>query len=70
MPIEFYGYDQCRCSPGFVGVPRNCKPCPPHFICDATNGQQLTWPKGFYPVFSNGLGNFSEALRSCAIWGC
>lgn len=54
-PIEFFGYDQCRCSAGFVGMPpHGCKPCPPHMVCNSTKGRNVAWPRGFYPVFSAG----------------
>jgi hypothetical protein len=54
-PIEFFGYDQCRCSAGFVGMPpHGCKPCPPHLVCNSTKGRNVAWPRGFYPVFSAG----------------
>ncbi len=63
--IEFFGYDQCRCSPGFVGIPpHGCKPCPPHMVCNSTKGRSVAWPQGFFPVFSGTVALNGDA---CAV---
>eukprot|EP01087_Luapelamoeba_hula_P003590 TRINITY_DN1338_c0_g1_i6.p1 TRINITY_DN1338_c0_g1~~TRINITY_DN1338_c0_g1_i6.p1 ORF type:complete len:1418 (-),score=229.95 TRINITY_DN1338_c0_g1_i6:3-4058(-) len=47
----YYNFTLCSCVPGYFGNPtQNCTKCPQNGLCAGPN---MTWPRGFYPVFQN-----------------